>query len=274
MEEPIMCQVLFAKEKQKADGFNKKDQQDDQATTEQQQQQQQQPPIFPDSEMKQLYQEYNQQTCLKYIHNFFNKHLDDSWFRTRYSPLQYKLKIQTSRTRAKTEAMAILQQSIQSPLDFVKHSRLGGGVKPSGQTEYAHKRRKYSSSIDNAPHLDLFESLNLPKSHLFSFLQNNTALPLMDIPSHVTDEQLLSALKVHSNGDSSLFPMEIVSSEVVTGVCDAVTQSLKESEEDDDMEHHIEDKQKKTCDSKICTKLSTQCMGYLQYGTGQGKSFG
>jgi len=197
-------------------------------------------------QLKADYQAYNKDTCLKYVRSFFNKHLDDAWFRERYSPLEYKRKVQSHRERAALEATAILnevQTSLQDIRDknrddsatkndsvipsFVLNARLGGGVKPTSDARDVHsalKKRKYSSSSDT-PHYDMIASSGLPKSHLFTFLQDNTALHIMDIPSNVNDEHILLALKEHANGDTSLLPTTIVSGEVVSGVCDAVRKS-------------------------------------------------
>lgn len=197
-------------------------------------------------QLKADYQAYNKDTCLKYVRSFFNKHLDDAWFRERYSPLEYKRKVQSHRERAALEATAILkevQTSLQDIRDknkddsatkndnvipsFVLNARLGGGVKPTSDARDLHsalKKRKYSSTSET-PHYDLIASSGLPKSHLFTFLQDNTALHIMDIPSNVNDEHILLALKEHTNGDASLLPTTIISGEVVSGVCDAVRKS-------------------------------------------------
>lgn len=197
-------------------------------------------------QLKADYQAYNKDTCLKYVRSFFNKHLDDAWFRERYSPLEYKRKVQSHRERAALEATAILnevQTSLQDIRDknkddsptkndsaipsFVLNARLGGGVKPTSDARDLHsalKKRKYSSSSET-PHYDMIASSGLPKSHLFKFLQENTALHIIDIPSNVNDEHILLALKEHANGDASLSPTAIISGEVVSGVCDAVRKS-------------------------------------------------
>jgi len=208
-------------------------------------------------ELKRQYQAYNQESCLKYVRSFFNQHLDDTWFRERYSPLEYKRKVQSHKERAACEAMAVLNE-VRSSLDdlsskrqskekpgpttsnslevpsFIINARLGNGVKPANDSREAHshsaKKRKYSST-NETPHYDLISSYGLPKSHLFSFLQDDTALHIMDIPSHVNEEHLMLAIKEHVKTDVDLLPTNIICGEVVHGVCDAVKKSMERKDE-------------------------------------------
>lgn len=192
------------------------------------------------------YLTYNKTYCLKYIRHFFNHHLDDMWFRQRYSPLEYRRFVENERNRARIEAVEIMKE-VDASLDecnrtsgneenesksissnsipsFVMHARLGGGVKPLSSTAYIDsspsRKRKYSISIDH-PQYDAISDSGIPKSHLFSFLQNDSALYIMDVPNFVSDTHLYNALKEHSESDS----FQIISEPVVGGVCTSVEDS-------------------------------------------------
>jgi len=215
---------------------------------------------------EQEYKNYNKSYCLRYVRSFFNQHLDDAWFRERYSPLAYKRKVSQQRERAALEAHAILNEvksqdavsttaegsgvsvsgggsSVSGVHPFVVHARLGGGVKPNSNSNdqgrdgrdhaAAGRKRKYSASSET-PHFDAVQASGLPKSHLSSFLQENTAMHIMDVPSHVTDEQLSLALKEHAGADASLFPVQIMSGIVVPGVCSAVAATNNDMSADAD----------------------------------------
>jgi len=258
-------------------------------------------PLKDPQELERKYQAYNQESCLKYVRSFFNQHLDDKWFRERYSPLEYKRKVQSYKERAAFEAMAFLNE-VQSSLQalvlssaksnsntntnrkvkeedqgigtmtaletkndvpsFVINARLGDGIKPTNDSRDGHahshsaNKRKYSSTSDT-PHYDLISSYGLPKSHLFSFLHENTALHIMDIPSYVNEEHLMLAIKEQittrkgartagdgngnggdngdgdGNSDADLLPTTIICGEVVHGVCDSVRKSMERKDEFD-----------------------------------------
>jgi len=212
------------------------------------------------------YMSYNKARCLKYVRSFFNHHLDDEWFRQRYSPLEYKRKVQSHRERAALEAFAILEEveaSIQELVQvqqetrinskdsessntipsFVLNARLGGGVKPSSgsrdlrdSTNHQNnnnRKRKYSSTSD-APHYDMLASSGIPRSHLFSFLQQDTALHIMDVPSNINDNHILTALRDHADGDMELVPVRIMSGDVVEGPCESIRKTMVVSDDDDD----------------------------------------
>lgn len=230
------------------------------------------------------YMSYNKARCLKYVRSFFNHHMDDEWFRQRYSPLEYKRKVQNHRERAVLEAFAILEeveasiQEFQREQDkglfngngadyskgeiaqgehlttrnvgtsnvpsFVLHARLGGGVKPSKSrdstnaaaaalSDHHHaKKRKYSSTLD-APHYDMLASSGIPKSHLFSFLQQDTSLHIIDVPSNVTDNHIIMALRDHADGNLELFPVRIMSGDVVEGPCEAIRKTMIVNDDDE-----------------------------------------
>lgn len=138
--------------------------------------------VDAETEPKETYDEYRKRYCLNYVRSFFNTHMDDSWFRNRYSPLGRKRAVIAERERAKHEAQtfqsqmeASLQESSEEErCSFVKEARLGGGVKTSSGSE--------------AP---------VPQTHMLSCAKNENVLHITDIPPHVTDEQLTLALMDH-----------------------------------------------------------------------------
>lgn len=166
VEEPMLCQFLW-KEKEESE--------DDQA-----------------------YDEYRKEYCLNYIRTFFNQHLDDSWFRSLYSPLeQYRLAIQ-ERGRASEEAQAFmteLKASLEknagdsSKCFFILKARLGGGIKQSSSSTSDYTSTgKMASSLSNP----------VPGTHEMSL--SRQVLPIQDVPPHVSDQQLVAALVGHVKG--------------------------------------------------------------------------
>lgn len=121
-----------------------------------------------------LYDEYKRKYCLNYIRAFFNQHLDDTWFRARYSPAEQQRFAVTERNRSIQEARALLNQIIvqDDTACFRAGARLGGRPK----------------SIPNP---------DPPVSHMFSWQQPGNAsqaLLVTNIASAVTDEHLVLAL--------------------------------------------------------------------------------
>jgi len=193
------------------------------------------------------YSSYVSSYCLRYVRTYFNSHIDDPWFRTRYSPLEKRRATVTERERASEEASTLMEdveESLRSfreggggngdegdVCDFVRGARLGNGVKPSGGTglpgertgqsgahagsgganSHAPRKRKYSSD-KSSPHYasrganldELLErdgGLNsVPPSHLHAPVRRGALLKVMDVPPHVTDEQLSFALGEHCDG--------------------------------------------------------------------------
>ena len=105
------------------------------------------------------YSNYVSTYCLSYVRTFFNDHLDDAWFRNRYSPLERRRVAQTERDRKAYEARIMIAGATESlekqnsatitkkeeegdadgggggseedkPCDFVLAARLSGGKKP------------------------------------------------------------------------------------------------------------------------------------------------
>jgi SERRATE/Ars2, N-terminal domain len=92
--------------------------------------------------MAMLYDKYRKHYCLNYVRSFFNKHLDDSWFRQRFSPSVRKRTIyEPEQARAISEARALVslvttaakQQQLTSNTTaataFWNQFRLGHGMK-------------------------------------------------------------------------------------------------------------------------------------------------
>jgi hypothetical protein len=195
------------------------------------------------------YAEYRQKYCLTYVRTFFNRHLDDQWFRQRYSPLEYKRSLVKERSRAATEAQ-IMYNRVTVPITtsnsngdigvntntiqaqakaFIKGARLGGGNKPTTtSTNPLHPEslpavRKRTYGINGETFL-----ANVPSTHLLSQMQNHALVEIMDVPPHVTHDQLKLALKEHcegSGGSSSGGVVDMFSTSVagVNGVCWAVS---------------------------------------------------
>jgi SERRATE/Ars2, N-terminal domain len=170
VEEPMLCQFLWKE---------KEDSNDDQG-----------------------YEDYRKGYCLNYIRTFFNQHLDDSWFRSLYSPLeQYRVALQ-ERNRARGEAEAFmgeLQSSMgknvgdKSKCFFILAARLGGGTKfnINNNNNNSHdyiSPGKMSSSLSNP----------IPGTHVMNVARQ--VLQIQEVPPHVSDHQLVSALVSHVKG--------------------------------------------------------------------------
>lgn len=144
------------------------------------------------------YDEYRKTYCLNYVRMFFNEHMDDSWFRSLYSPLEkYRVAMQ-EKDRAAQEAKAFAQELETSiakqvsssgntgsdPSFFVLKARLGNGVRQTGISDYRH------SSPQKASQQSMVNPI--PGTHMMNM--TNQVLPVHDIPPHVTDDQLTAAL--------------------------------------------------------------------------------
>lgn len=159
---------------------------------------------------QQPYDEYRRRYCLNYVRAFFNKHLDDSWFRNRYSPACRKRVQEQEEQRAVAEAQLIrlaIEESLKEAKavtetdanvvpSFVQKARLGGGVKQSASAP--RKRRLSGADLDD-PHrsttLTSHSTTAVPLSHVIASTSN--ALYVHEIPPHVTDDQLVVALMDH-----------------------------------------------------------------------------
>jgi hypothetical protein len=193
-----------------------------------------------EDDLQPAYDEYRRRYCLNYVRAFFNKHLDDSWFRNRYSPACRKRIAEQEQQRAVSEAQLIrhsIEESLKEAKDddtsavpsFVQKARLGGGVKQSAS---APRKRRLSGDLDD-PHRSTTStstSTFTPTSHSTTAVplphviaSTSNALYVHEIPPHVTDDQLVtalmdhctipadqrganSALKVYSSSPSTLLP--------------------------------------------------------------------
>jgi len=136
------------------------------------------------TESKESYDEYRQRYCLNYVRAFFNEHMDDSWFRNRYSPLGRKRTVIEYLERASSESLEIRQELERDPEAFIRYARLGSGVK---ERSSGLKRKHDDNSID----------MDVPTSHVLSI--SNRLVRLTDVPPHVTENQLSTALLDHSS---------------------------------------------------------------------------
>jgi SERRATE/Ars2, N-terminal domain len=179
-------------------------------------------------QLSKFYDEYKKRYCLNYVRSFFNVHMDDCWFRQRFSPLIRMVTIhQTEQQRAFAEARAFAapfsSSDVTSIETFLNDVRLGNGIKQqiqsTGPTSNFSPRR-HTSNIP-APVDTGSGSANVPPvQQLFSFQQkipqdeNDSAhqpdddnnvqkqnrkselfgLHVIEIPPHVTDEHIALAL--------------------------------------------------------------------------------
>eukprot|EP00546_Thalassionema_frauenfeldii_P009158 CAMPEP_0178918698 /NCGR_PEP_ID=MMETSP0786-20121207/13968_1 /TAXON_ID=186022 /ORGANISM="Thalassionema frauenfeldii, Strain CCMP 1798" /LENGTH=700 /DNA_ID=CAMNT_0020592431 /DNA_START=90 /DNA_END=2192 /DNA_ORIENTATION=+ len=135
------------------------------------------------NEQKESYDDYRQRYCLNYVRQFFNEHMDDSWFRNRYSPLGRKRIVEQHLERASAEAQVIREELERDRDLFIRCAMLGEGIK---ERSTGLKRKHDENSTD----------MNVPTSHVLSL--TNRVVRLMDIPPHVTENQLITALLDHS----------------------------------------------------------------------------
>ena len=153
------------------------------------------------------YDGYRKSYCLNYVRTFFNEHMDDSWFRTLYSPLErYEVELQ-ERLRAVKEAgdfsqelESSLAKTISSstnpnerdPSFFVLKARLGGGIR---QTYHHNHHSPSKSSRQNS-------LVNpIPATHVLALTCQ--VLPILEVPHYVTDEQLTVALMLQVSSKTS-----------------------------------------------------------------------
>jgi len=146
-----------------------------------------------ESKKTETYDEYRKRYALNYIRAFFNQHMDDSWFRNRYSPLLKRRVLEDEYERAATEAKAMMEQvhhhdtttttstttsssgTDSGVMAFISQARLGHGVK-----------REMPTGSNNA----------LPKVHAFSCVAK--VIKLVNVPPHVSEDQISHALQAHS----------------------------------------------------------------------------
>eukprot|EP00526_Cylindrotheca_closterium_P006740 CAMPEP_0113640358 /NCGR_PEP_ID=MMETSP0017_2-20120614/21181_1 /TAXON_ID=2856 /ORGANISM="Cylindrotheca closterium" /LENGTH=731 /DNA_ID=CAMNT_0000551635 /DNA_START=335 /DNA_END=2530 /DNA_ORIENTATION=- /assembly_acc=CAM_ASM_000147 len=143
------------------------------------------------------YDDYRRGYCLNYVRTFFNEHMDDSWFRSLYSPLgTYRVALQAQdRMSQEAETFAReLRESVgknKAESDsclFVLNARLGGGVKQA--SSYSSSPSKKNANGGNI----------VPSTHVFN--TSAQVMQIQEVPPHVTDEQLTAALMSHCTIDA------------------------------------------------------------------------
>mmetsp|Transcript_31507 Transcript_31507/g.48233 ORF Transcript_31507/g.48233 Transcript_31507/m.48233 type:complete len:828 (+) Transcript_31507:68-2551(+) len=206
-EEAMLCQYIWAK-KERGDEVLQNENADPETTT----------------ALNEKYKEYRKQYCLNYIRLFFNDHLDDGWFRSKYSPLGRKQVELLERERAALEASRIMEEvqqstsshkteqnpikvevdgetQLQDVCEFVRDARLGYGQR-AGSTGF---KRKLGSDDSMRK-----QTNPVPKSHTLSIM--DSCLQIEDIPPDVSDANLLNALATQGSGNPT--KMRIFSSTV------------------------------------------------------------
>jgi len=190
------------------------------------------PPLFESEEAEAVaYEEYNSKYCLEYVRQFFNEHIDEPWFRRRLSPLETYRQAKKERARANEEATELRKEILQSLEDmqsgvipkkdpdcpdylgpprcnFVGSCRLGVGNKPTSSSAMSYRRDYNNYDTMDGPASSSNQHLALPeedrnkiehhaKGHLHSFVKSDACVKIMDVPSQVSDDQLLTSLTVH-----------------------------------------------------------------------------
>ncbi|KAL3934783.1 MAG: hypothetical protein SGBAC_009566 [Bacillariaceae sp.] len=149
------------------------------------------------------YDDYRRGYCLNYVRTFFNEHMDDSWFRSLYSPLgTYRVALQEKHRmiqEAETFALELKESIAKNKAEsdccsFVLDARLGGGMKQA--SSYSSPSSKKTTNGGNS----------VPSTHVFH--TSTQVMQIQEVPPQVTDEQLTAALMSHCTVDAK--PSEIV----------------------------------------------------------------
>ena len=189
------------------------------------------------------YQEYRQSYCTNVIRSFFNAHLDDEWFRKRYSPHHRVIQALKERERAAQEAKSIMNAVTSNKQMFLTQSRLGIG-KHLSSSQYSKKRKNNPSDANYSeqetalannkeqqnPHeqqtpvqkdtsVDKSSMTAIPVSHLLSSQNPKITLTVTKIPPIVNDEQLHNAFEEHCRQRHSHKAAEQQNSPAVDRVC-------------------------------------------------------
>jgi hypothetical protein len=189
VQEPMLCQFVWKDQMQRNKEDKEKDKDKDKETPEEESKKTEEEKDAAIAVSKETYDEYRQRYCLNYVRAFFNEHMDDSWFRNRYSPLARKRVALQHLERAAMEAHRISRDLVAAPDQFVAQARLGSGVKERSTGV----KRKHGDS-------DPSENI-IPTSHVFSI--SDRVVKLMDIPPHVSEKQIQLALLEHSSNSSA-----------------------------------------------------------------------
>lgn len=127
---------------------------------------------------EEAYDKYRERYCVNYIQEFFNQHMDDSWFRNRYSPLDRKRVVLQHLERSALEAHRIYVDLMAEPAKFVDQARLGYGMKNGSTGQIA-----------------------VPNSHVLSIWDR--VVKLKGIPPHLSEKQIILALLDHSSNPNA-----------------------------------------------------------------------
>jgi SERRATE/Ars2, N-terminal domain len=166
---------------------------------------------------KAAYDTYRRKYCTHYMQQFFNKHLDDGWFRTMYSPAGVVQNFEKECQRAAEESKAMRIQAVGSASDaareatirFVLQSQLGNGLKNNVNTStlllampLSTPRSNPGTGPDEAagPPAPVAVMNPVPASHNFA---DTSVLHIKDVPPFVTDEQLSSTLSDYYTPDAA-----------------------------------------------------------------------
>ena len=173
---PMLCQYVWKIEMEKVkEEKERQTQEDEEKLTDEER-------INEFEALSETYDEYRQRYCLNYIQAFFNEHMDDSWFRNRFSPLARKRIVLQHLERAAMEAHRISRDLVASPDQFVAQARLGSGIKDRSTGP---KRNETA----------------IPTSHVFS--TSDRVVKLIEIPPHVSEKQISVALLRHSSNSNA-----------------------------------------------------------------------
>jgi hypothetical protein len=176
------------------------------------------------------YPQYAHNYCFKYMQTFFDNHHEESWFRELYSPLGYKRMTLSFLDMAKNEAVYMMQEVTELGTVFVVNARLGSGIKKnigplaaSGRELNIAKKRTHDDFVGKPSALSISslsssDRLNtIPLTHVHHALKNKAVLKIAQVPSYVSDSQILRALnELTTNLENST--IEVISSPVVNGL--------------------------------------------------------
>jgi len=184
VDEPLLCEYLWQKENATQD-----DETNDETTTN----------SAENSNSGSNYASYRKKYCLDFIRSFFNAHLDDEWFRERFSPLCRRSVAIRRRERSIREA-TLLKEVVshnEASLEmFLSQCRLGIGTKTKKR-----KRGDSSAGIDDPDEDGKEETMHVPLSHMLSGA--GSAVKMSDVPPYVTDGQILHAVREHGGASAT-----------------------------------------------------------------------
>lgn len=197
VKDPLLCEYMWKEREEKDNGIKKEEEAEESKKNDEAQddENREREGNNDSASIKEEtpYEKYRRGYCLNYSRAFFNHHMDDTWFRSKYSPVVREHVAEVERERAIHEAKCILKDaSVDSSGDsvhpFIAGAKLGGG-------------QKQTLLVPNQPNRQA-----TPKSHMFSWQQTGSeeaAFVVSEIPSHVTNEQIILAMQNHCSYDDS-----------------------------------------------------------------------